>query len=155
MFGKLTPLPLSLPIAVTAPTITVPPVDQDVSQGDSFTMTCSATGNGTISIQWEKDGLLLSNGVVMGNNLVFDEALPSHAGVYVCVASGEGGEARAEATVTVSCEFCNLAPLVCTNLCTHYWHCYSVDPTISDMAVLLICGPARELYLFIYWLRED
>ena len=58
----------------------------------------------------------------MGNNLVFDEALPSHAGVYVCVASGEGGEARAEATVTVSCEFCNLAPLVCTNLCTHYWH---------------------------------
>jgi hypothetical protein len=84
-----------------APTITVPPMDRNVLQGDAFNMTCSAEGSGAVSIHWEKDGILLSNGVVMGNNLIFDEALPSHAGTYVCVATNEGGEARAAATVTV------------------------------------------------------
>ena len=118
-------------------------------------MTCSAEGSGAVSIQWEKDGLLLSNGIVMGNNLIFDEALPSNAGMYVCVATNEGGGARAGATVTVFCEFSNLAPLCPCLLCTHYWLCYGVDPTMSDLPVLPICSTARKLYLFIYWLRGD
>ena len=63
----------------------------------------------TLSIQWERDGVLVGNGAVMGDNLVFQEALPSHAGSYECVASDVGGEDRAQATVTVSCE--SLAPI--------------------------------------------
>ena len=39
-----------------------------------------------------------------GDNLVFDGALPDHAGIYACVARSGEEVARAYATVTVNCE---------------------------------------------------
>ena len=62
-------------------------------------------GTPSLSIVWEREGALLGNGHLVGNDLVFDEALPDHAGTYMCVASSDGQDpVTASATVTVNCE---------------------------------------------------
>ena len=85
--------------------ITTPPMDMVVTSGDSFNLTCVAEGETPPTINWEHgNGVLVGNGQVVGNDLVFVEALPDHAGVYVCVARSGGDTARASANVTVNCE---------------------------------------------------
>lgn len=77
-------------------------MDQTIDSGQPFVLSCEADNIGTI--QWFKDGLLLSNGAVMENSVVVNSALPSHAGVYECLASNAMGDDREEATVTVRCK---------------------------------------------------
>ena len=76
-----------------------------MARGDSFSLTCVAMGDQPVSISWEREGVLVGNGMMVGSDLVFGEALPDHAGVYECVARSGMVEDRAAATVTVSCEF--------------------------------------------------
>ena len=79
-------------------------MDTVVSRGDPFNLTCIAEGNPAPTISWERDGVLVGNGLVVEDNLVFDGALPDHAGIYACVARSGEKVARAYATVTVNCE---------------------------------------------------
>ena len=130
-------------------------MDQDVLLGGEFSMTCSAEGNGSVSIRWEKDGILLSNGAVMGNSLVYDEALASHAGSYVCVASNDEGETRAEATVTIFCkshsvQFLSL-PLANSLYTLSLLWC---GPTIGNLPVLPNMWSCQET-LFVYLLATE
>ena len=114
-------------LSLSGPTITGPPMDQDVQRGASFNLTCVAEGDeATLSIQWERGGVLVGNGEVVGDSLVFTAALPSHAGNYVCVASDESGEDRAEAAVTVSCE--SFPPII---------HIQSLLHNLSDYGVCI------------------
>ena len=115
--------------------ITGPPMDQDVQRGASFNLTCVAEGDeATLSIQWERGGVLVGNGEVVGDSLVFTEALPSHAGNYVCVASDESGEDRAEAAVTVSCE--SFPPIIHTHSCSII--CLIMVCAYNDMTIAVV-----------------
>ena len=87
--------------------------------GDSFTLTCVAEG-GTIT--WERDNVLVGNGLLVGYDLVFMEALPDHTGIYECIARNGSEETRAAATVTVSCKLTlNVCVCVCVCVCSQYY----------------------------------
>ena len=76
-----------------------------MTRGDPFNLTCVATGDPPPTIIWEgEDGVFLNNGHVVDNDLIFQGALPDHAGVYTCVASNGDTSVTASATVTVNCE---------------------------------------------------
>ena len=111
-------------------------MDQDLLRGDLLNLTCVAEGNGSVSIMWKRDGVLLSNGAVMENSVVFPEAMPTHAGTYECVASNGDGDTSAEAMVTVSCESPKLSPLPaiscpdCLIWCVHTMSRLSVLPSM-------------------------
>lgn len=75
-----------------------------MSLGDPFNLTCRAEGTPSPTIIWMKYGFLVGNGVVVGDDLVFEEALPSHAGTYMCIAESGGFNVTASATVTVNCK---------------------------------------------------
>jgi immunoglobulin I-set domain protein len=89
-----------------ATTITTHPVSQNKSQGDNATFTVSATGEGTLTYQWQKDGTDLSNGGKFSgcqtNALTISSVTSSEAGSYRCVVDGGcGSETSNPANLTV------------------------------------------------------
>ena len=79
-------------------------MDVVVSRGDPFNLTCAASGTPTPTIIWVKDDLVVGNADMVGDDLLFEEALPGHAGIYVCIAESGGLNLTASATVTVNCK---------------------------------------------------
>ncbi len=89
------------------PTITQHPSDQTVALGDTAQFTVAATGQGTLTYQWQKNGSNLSDGGhysgVTTTILTISHAGISDAASYRCVVSNEAGDTPSNsATLTVT-----------------------------------------------------
>lgn len=73
-------------IVKSPPTITQQPLPQAVCNGGSATISVNATGTGTLSYAWRKDGQLLSN---VTPTLTIPSATASDAGTYTVTVTGD------------------------------------------------------------------
>jgi hypothetical protein len=86
---------------VAAPTITAQPASQTVTAGANASFTVQATGTGTLSFQWQKDGGNLAGATSATLNLT--AVTPAQAGAYRVVVSNAGGSVTSSAaTLTVN-----------------------------------------------------
>lgn len=84
------------------------PDDTTVEEGGSAVFRCVASGDGDITVSWEKqDGSSnqLKWSILANNTLRIDKIDVSDKGVYVCKAENEAGSAEAVAHLTVECKF--------------------------------------------------
>lgn len=85
----------------SAPTITTQPASQSVSVGSSVTFSVVATGTGTLSYQWRKDGSSISSAT--SSSYTIASVATSDAGSYdVVVTDSVGSTTSSAATLTVS-----------------------------------------------------
>ncbi|HVS50888.1 MAG TPA: immunoglobulin domain-containing protein [Opitutaceae bacterium] len=87
--------------AIVAPSITTQPAGASVTVGTSVTFTVAASGTGTLSYQWKKDGAAISG----ATSASFTIASPqlADAGSYTVVVSNSAGSATSNAaTLTVN-----------------------------------------------------
>ncbi len=82
--------------APTAPVFTTSPLPQTVTEGASVTLTALATGNGTLSYQWQKGGADLPGKT--DPTLAFSSVALSDAGSYTVVATNAKNGATRTAT---------------------------------------------------------
>ncbi|HVU32860.1 MAG TPA: immunoglobulin domain-containing protein [Opitutaceae bacterium] len=75
--------------AVIGPSFTTQPTSQSKFYGNTVSFTAAATGTGTISYQWRKDGVAISGGT--SNTLTIANAQSSDAGTYTLVATDSVG----------------------------------------------------------------
>ncbi|MCX8520202.1 MAG: DUF1566 domain-containing protein, partial [Rhodoferax sp.] len=96
---------LTVNAAAVAPTITTQPTAQTVTAGQSATFSVTATGTGTLSYQWQKNGVNITGGTGATTNSYTTPAM-SYAGngaVYsVVVTDSAGSVSSSNATLTVS-----------------------------------------------------
>lgn len=86
---------------LSAPVITTQPVSQTVAAGAAVTFSVNATGTGTLTYSWFKDGRLVSLGG--SATLSIAAATAADAGVYRVTVSSVGGSTTSDgATLTVS-----------------------------------------------------
>jgi len=90
-----------------ATAITLHPSNQNVSEGETTTFTVSATGEGSLTYQWQKGTSNLSNGGrisgATSTTLQIADVISSDAGDYHCVVTGGCGSANSNyATLSVS-----------------------------------------------------
>ncbi|MCX8520798.1 MAG: DUF1566 domain-containing protein, partial [Rhodoferax sp.] len=96
---------LTVNAAVVAPAITTQPTAQTVTAGQSATFTVAATGTGTLSYQWQKNGLNITGGTGATTNSYTTPAMgyAGNGAVYSVVVSDSGGTSTSNnATLTVS-----------------------------------------------------
>lgn len=91
----------------SATAITTHPTNKSVAAGGSTTFTVAATGSGTLSYQWQKNSVNLSNGGhysgVTTATLTITSADSGDAATYRCVVTGDCGSATSNgATLTVT-----------------------------------------------------
>ena len=90
--------------APVAPSISTQPVNQSVVVGQSATFTVSATGGGTITYQWKKNGTDIS-GATNSTYTKPATAIGDSGAVYTVVVSNAAGAVTStEATLTVTAE---------------------------------------------------
>lgn len=77
------PADLTVDAVASRPTITAQPVSQTVTEGAGATFLVAATGNGTLSLQWRKDGVDLPG--QNASTLTFASATLTDAGSYTAV----------------------------------------------------------------------
>ncbi|PWU10785.1 MAG: hypothetical protein C5B50_24785 [Verrucomicrobia bacterium] len=96
------------------PTITTPPQDQTVTAGHSATFTVVATGTGTLTYSWRKDGQTLTDGNTISGattaTLTLSGVQLSDAGAYSVVVHGDGDTTSSAATLTVTMAPCAVRP---------------------------------------------
>ncbi len=86
--------------AVAAPTITTQPASLSVNAGGAATFSVVATGGGTLSYQWTRDGVNISGAT--SATLTLPSVSASSAGAYRVVVTGSGGTVTSQpATLTV------------------------------------------------------
>jgi hypothetical protein len=89
----------------TAPNVSVAPLSQTKSEGESFTFTATVSGDPVPTLQWYKEGV----GEIAGATeeiYSVPSASMSDAGMYYCVASNEAGTAEsnhAQLDVSLAC----------------------------------------------------
>ena len=85
----------SLAVPISPPVISAQPVSQTVTAGVSVTFSGTATGDGTLTYQWCKDGVSLVNGGTVSGatsrTLTIANALSGDVGDYTFVATNEAG----------------------------------------------------------------
>ena len=79
------------------PTITTQPQSQTTWTGQSATFSVTATGDGTLTYQWKKDGTDISGAV--SSQYTIDPAALTHAGSYTCVVSNASGDVASDPAV--------------------------------------------------------
>ena len=88
------------------PRVTLNPQFQTVSPGDDAEISCTASGDSPINIQWAKQGqpYLPRAVIAQGGRLMFRQISSEDQGRYTCTASNQIGtsEATAEVIVTTS-----------------------------------------------------
>jgi hypothetical protein len=92
------------------PTITTNPADVTAVVGDTVSFSVSATGTGTLSYQWRKDGADL--GGANGAMLTLMGVAASDAGQYDCVVSNSIGPSSLPAVSTAATLTINAAPVI-------------------------------------------
>lgn len=91
---------LTVNAAAGTPVIVTQPVDQTVQVGGRAAFSVQATGNGTLSYQWRKNGSDLAGQTASG--LVLDPAATSDAGSYVVLVTNTLNGTTASATSTAA-----------------------------------------------------
>ena len=98
--GSVTSSAAKLTVNLKAPTISTQPKSQTVKEGSSVTFSVSATGSGTLSYQWKKDGTAISGAT--GTSYKISSVKGSDAGSYtVTVSNSIGNLTSDEAVLTV------------------------------------------------------
>lgn len=113
--------PTSRITADTYISVRIPPIISDnssrgviVGTGDTFTLSCTATGYPTPKISWrrENNGLLPTGGVIAkGNSITIYNATKDDRGIYYCIADNSVGR-PARRSVGVEIEFAPQVSLV-------------------------------------------
>ncbi|MBX3737538.1 MAG: immunoglobulin domain-containing protein [Candidatus Didemnitutus sp.] len=84
-----------------APVITLPPQATTVVEGGATTLAVTATGSGTLTYQWRRDGVALAGAT--SSSLSLPSVTPTQAGAYdVVVTNHVGSVTSASATLTVA-----------------------------------------------------
>jgi hypothetical protein len=97
--GTATSLQATLTV-LTAPTIDTQPESQTVALGGAATFTVAASGTGTLSYQWQKDGADIDGAT--GTSYTVGTVSLDEAGDYRCVVTNDVGSAASDAaTLTV------------------------------------------------------
>jgi MBG domain/MBG domain (YGX type)/Immunoglobulin I-set domain/Immunoglobulin domain/NHL repeat/Linear amide C-N hydrolases, choloylglycine hydrolase family len=90
-------------VPISPPVISAQPAGLTVTAGASVTFNGIATGDGTLTYQWCKDGVNLVNGAtvsgVTSTTLAIASALVGDAGVYTLVAANEAGSVTSNAAM--------------------------------------------------------
>jgi sugar lactone lactonase YvrE len=90
-------------VPISLPVISTQPAGQTVTAGASITLNGAATGDGTLTYQWCKDGVnLIDSGTVSGatsTTFAIASALVGDAGVYTLVATNEAGSVTSNAAM--------------------------------------------------------
>ena len=76
-------------VAIVAPTISSQPSTANVQRGQPVTFSITATGQGTLSYQWQKDGVDIPNATGSSYNIV--SAQPWHIGNYTVKVTDTNG----------------------------------------------------------------
>ena len=95
---------LTVTAAPAAPSISTQPVNQSVVVGQSATFTVSATGGGTSSYQWKKNGTDISGATSSTYTTPATSMADTDAVFTVVVSNAAGPVTSAEATLTVTAE---------------------------------------------------
>lgn len=90
------PAELTVNPVASRPTITVQPLSQTVAEGAGASFTVAATGNGVLSLQWQKDGVDLPGQT--GGALTVSPATLADAGSYTVVVTNALNGTSASAT---------------------------------------------------------
>jgi hypothetical protein len=94
-----------------APTISLQPLTKTVAAGSRFTLIVSASGSGTLSYQWRKDGFAIPGATDFG---IDTTATAASAGTYTCTVTNSAGSITTDpAVVTVSSNASRLANISC------------------------------------------
>jgi hypothetical protein len=93
-----------------APAITTQPASTTVVSGAGATFTVAATGNGTLSYQWRKDGSVLSAGSAA--SLALTVVTAADAGVYDCIVTNSLGGSSQIAVSSGAILAVNTAPVI-------------------------------------------
>jgi len=118
---------------MAATTITQQPSNRTVPQGSAATFTVAATGGGTLSYQWQKNGSNVTNGGHYSGcttaTLTISNASSNDAASYQCVVTGGCGNATSNSVLLMLGQPCD------------YDHDGDVD--LSDFAHFQVCltGP--------------
>ena len=84
------------------PTISSPPANQSVTAGQTATFLVTATGSGTLTYQWRKNGSAIA-GATSASYTTPPTTLADSGSTYLCVVSNAGGSTpSASATLTVT-----------------------------------------------------
>ncbi|HZX95006.1 MAG TPA: immunoglobulin domain-containing protein, partial [Myxococcales bacterium] len=93
-----------------APTITTQPAAATVVSGAAATLAVAATGNGTLTYQWRKDGTVLPGGTAA--SLALPAVTAANAGVYDCIVTNTLGSASQVAVSSGAIVAVNTAPVI-------------------------------------------
>jgi hypothetical protein len=84
----------------TAPTITVPPVNQTVTAGANVTFTATATGTAPLSYSWKFNNTVIAGATT--SSLLLTNVQAGNAGTYMVTVTNTAGTKTASATLTVN-----------------------------------------------------
>ena len=94
-----------------APTITVPPKNALVKEGETATFRCVGSGIPPPTMKWY-DGL--GNFIANGTLLVRENVQSTNRNQqFICIVNSDAGRAQALATLTVYCEYNNVLVFAC------------------------------------------
>jgi glucose/arabinose dehydrogenase len=85
----------------TAPSITTPPANQTVTQGQPATFTVSATGSATLAYQWQRNQANISGATASSYTIAATTAADNGAKFRCVVTNAFGSATSSEATLTV------------------------------------------------------
>ncbi|KAK2171841.1 hypothetical protein NP493_1020g01047 [Ridgeia piscesae] len=143
-----------------SPEFTSPLTDTHVDDGDTVTLECHVTGQPTPDVTWHKDDKLLPNcsdscqSYVNGvTKLVLEDIVASGAGVYLCTAKNQAGEATSEANVSVRVQAPKPAPAQPTKQPVFLRPLEDVKITEGD-TLILECSVAAHPTPSVDWFRN-
>ena len=82
---------------VSAPTVATQPVSQQATAGASVSLTAAASGGGTPTFQWQRNGSSVSGGTTDTLNL--SNLQPSDAGLYIAQITNSAGSTTSDAAI--------------------------------------------------------
>ena len=118
----------------------------DISQGDTVTISCRASGNPTPDIVWYRDG---SGEIVSrSHTLTIADIRRDQAGVYVCQADNSVGQSEPrKIDVAVKCEYYFYWPLFqylncskSSHISKHFFDIHISDFKLNFVFLRLICN---------------
>jgi beta-galactosidase len=109
LIGCVSPLPSSNPQS-SAPSITTQPANQSVTAGQTATFSVVATGTGTLTYQWSKNGAAISGATAANYTTPATSASDSGSSFTVVVTNSAGSVTSNAATLSVTTASCNAVP---------------------------------------------
>ena len=114
--GSVTSNAATLTVTPLPPVVTVHPTDLTVTEGDRATFTVTATGSGTLTYQWKKDGVDVTGGTggTTPSYTTPPTVIADSDATFTCVVTNEGGDATSNPPVLTV----NMAPYRIVDLTT-------------------------------------